>query len=102
MSQSRVGGEPRNAARLRMSLRASWRRTWAYPLVALVLLIFSPILWLVDSAFKPLSKYFVTPPEWLPIPPTLQNLGAVLSNPAMPRYFLNSIVITGSLRWSEQ
>lgn len=66
----------------------------ALPVLILVVLAVFPFLWMAVSAFKPLSQLYTIPPQWLPSPPTLDNFRNVLFESNIPRYFVNSLIIS--------
>ncbi|MCO5731546.1 carbohydrate ABC transporter permease [Rhizobium sp. SSA_523] len=66
----------------------------ALPVLILVVIAVFPFLWMAVSAFKPLSQLYTIPPQWLPSPPTLDNFRNVLFESNIPRYFVNSLIIS--------
>ncbi len=61
-------------------------------LVAAVCLF--PFLWMWVSSIKELRELYTIPPVWFPEMPTLENYRTVLFDSNVPRYFLNSVVIS--------
>ena len=55
-----------------------------------------PFAWMALSSIKTLPELFTVPPHWLPDAPTWANYGTVLFRSNIPRYFLNSLIISGS------
>lgn len=53
-----------------------------------------PFLWMLTSSIKVLGELYTVPPHWLPHQPTLDNYMKVLFDSNVPRYFLNSCVIS--------
>jgi ABC-type glycerol-3-phosphate transport system permease component len=53
-----------------------------------------PFAWMVLSSFKLPQELYTLPPTWLPRRPTLDNFRQVLFASNVPRYFLNSLVIS--------
>lgn len=53
-----------------------------------------PFAWMALSSIKTLSELYTVPPHWWPEMPTLQNYRTVLFESNVPRYFLNSVVIS--------
>lgn len=53
-----------------------------------------PFLWMAISSFKPTQELYVVPPRWMPDSPTLANYKQVLLASNVPRYFLNSTLIS--------
>ncbi len=80
---------------------ASRSRRWSgllYGQAALfVAVAIFPFAWMVMSSIKSLPELYTVPPVWIPKLPTLANYTHVLFASNIPRYFLNSLVIsTGS------
>jgi multiple sugar transport system permease protein/raffinose/stachyose/melibiose transport system permease protein len=53
-----------------------------------------PFAWMLLSSIKTLPELYTVPPVWLPKAPTLQNYVKVLFSSNIPRYFLNSTIIS--------
>jgi ABC-type glycerol-3-phosphate transport system permease component len=53
-----------------------------------------PFLWMALSSFKPLDELYTVPPNWLPQAATLRNYQRVLAESNVPRYFLNSAIVS--------
>ena len=53
-----------------------------------------PFLWMIVSSIKELRELYTIPPTWIPENPTLSNYTTVLFSSNIPRYFLNSVVIS--------
>jgi multiple sugar transport system permease protein len=53
-----------------------------------------PFLWMTLSSIKPLGELYTAPPIWWPEHPTLENFTHVLFGSNIPRYFLNSTIIS--------
>ena len=53
-----------------------------------------PFWWMVLSSIKTLRELYTVPPIWWPEAPTLDNYRKVLFESNIPRYFLNSVVIS--------
>lgn len=62
--------------------------------VVLVVVAVFPFLWMAVSSIKVLKELYTIPPTWLPEHPTLRNYAHVLFDSNIPRYFLNSVVIS--------
>ncbi|TCT33007.1 carbohydrate ABC transporter permease [Martelella mediterranea] len=72
--------------------RAKWP---LYPAVAVVVVItMFPFLWMLISSFKGLSELYTVPPTWIPETPSWTNYMKVLFDSNVPRYFLNSVIIS--------
>lgn len=61
-------------------------------LLAIVCLF--PFAWMALSSIKTLSELYTVPPHWWPDMPTLGNYANVLFESNIPRYFLNSVIIS--------
>jgi len=53
-----------------------------------------PFAWMVLSSIKTLGELYTVPPVWLPDVPTLASYKKVLFDSNIPRYFLNSTIIS--------
>lgn len=53
-----------------------------------------PFLWMGVSSIKVLRELYTVPPTWIPHTPTLGNYKTALFDSNIPRYFLNSVVIS--------
>ncbi|WP_105431558.1 MULTISPECIES: carbohydrate ABC transporter permease [Neorhizobium] len=62
--------------------------------VVLVLFCLFPFMWMGVSSIKTLSELYTVPPVWWPETPTLGNYYKVLFESNIPRYFLNSVIIS--------
>ncbi|HHY49042.1 MAG TPA: carbohydrate ABC transporter permease [Alphaproteobacteria bacterium] len=62
-------------------------------LLVVVVCLF-PFLWMALSSIKQLNELYTVPPHWWPEAPTLGNYAKVLFESNIPRYFLNSVVIS--------
>ena len=67
---------------------------YAFILAASVLMVV-PFLWTVSTSLKESADVFATPPQLIPDPATLQNYQDVFTLLPFPRYFFNSVVVTG-------
>jgi multiple sugar transport system permease protein len=77
-------------------MRRSWR-VWAiiYLCTALLLAVcVFPFVWMALSSIKTLGELYTVPPVWLPKTPSLENYKKVLFESNVPRYFINSTVIS--------
>jgi multiple sugar transport system permease protein len=77
-----------------MSLSWTARLTILISVVVLVLVCLFPFLWMALSSIKTLRELYTVPPVWFPEVPTLANYMKVLFASNIPRYFLNSTVIS--------
>ncbi|MGH6861107.1 MAG: carbohydrate ABC transporter permease, partial [Phyllobacterium sp.] len=62
--------------------------------VLLVLVCLFPFWWMALSSVKTLRELYTIPPIWWPSMPTFDNYYKVLFESNIPRYFLNSIIIS--------
>lgn len=65
----------------------------ASSLVLIVICMF-PFAWMALSSIKTLPELYTVPPHWWPKAPTLQNYYNVLFKSNIPRYFVNSVIIS--------
>ena len=67
-------------------------------LLIIALFMLLPLVFVVSSAFKPLSELFIFPPKLFPMNPTLDNfkdLSSLLGDSWLPsRYVFNSLAVT--------
>lgn len=65
--------------------------------VVLGLLVFAlfPCYWMVVSSLRPSQELFTVPPRLLPASVTTQWYDVVLRTTRMPRFFLNSLMVSG-------
>lgn len=68
---------------------------FTYVCAALVVAVcLFPFLWMALSSIKVLRELYTIPPVWIPTVPTLENYRTVLFDSNIPRYFLNSVIIS--------
>jgi len=77
-----------------MSLSWTARITILVAAVVLVFVCLFPFLWMALSSVKTLRELYTVPPVWFPEVPTFANYMKVLFASNIPRYFLNSAVIS--------
>jgi multiple sugar transport system permease protein/raffinose/stachyose/melibiose transport system permease protein/trehalose/maltose transport system permease protein len=82
-----------------MSSGASRHTGLGAPLIALgaivlVAICLFPFVWMALSSIKTLAELYTVPPHWWPDAPTLRNYTHVIFASNIPRYFINSLVIT--------
>jgi len=70
--------------------------TYAFLVVAALLMI-APFLWSISTSLKQPGDVFAYPPTLLPDPVTFQNYIDVFTKLTFDRYFLNSVIVTGSV-----
>jgi ABC-type glycerol-3-phosphate transport system permease component len=78
------------------SLRA--RRIWSSALsylgaLAVVVVVFGPLYWMLITALKPHAEVFTSPPRWLPQNPTLDNFAKAM-NPQFLQFLGNSLLVS--------
>jgi ABC-type glycerol-3-phosphate transport system permease component len=54
-----------------------------------------PLLWMLSTAFKPARMVYVSPPQWLPNPVTLENFQRAWGLLDFAGFVRNSLLITG-------
>lgn len=62
--------------------------------VLLVVVSLFPFVWMGISSIKTLGELYTIPPSWWPATPTFDNYYKVLFESNIPRYFLNSVIIS--------
>lgn len=73
------------------------RSDWGYKIVAyggltlLGITMVVPFLWMIATSFKPPTE--ILRPNFFPVDPTLENYRFVLTDTALPRWYLNSIIV---------
>jgi len=84
------------AARGRRRLRRTGLGMPSIVIGAIVLLFVClfPFAWMGLSSIKTLGELYTVPPHWWPNEPTIANYVHVLFDSNIPRYFLNSMVIS--------
>ena len=60
----------------------------------LVIVCLFPFVWMGISSIKTLRELYTIPPIWWPAMPTFDNYYKVLFESNIPRYFINSVVIS--------
>jgi ABC-type glycerol-3-phosphate transport system permease component len=77
-------------------VRTDWRtRTVVLGGLAVVLAVcLFPFAWMALSSIKLLRELYTVPPHWIPEAPTLEHYRRVLFASNVPRYFLNSVIIS--------
>jgi multiple sugar transport system permease protein len=74
------------------------RRAFLYfALFATSIVMIGPFYWAFATSFKPAGDVFASPPKWIPSPWILQNYRDVFTLSHFQRYFLNSVIVTGSI-----
>lgn len=64
--------------------------------LALAIVWLIPILWMIDTAFKPTPEIFTLPPRWIPSRFTLQHVQDVVNNWPFMRWVMNSTIVAGA------
>ena len=63
-------------------------------IIVLMLVCLFPFAWMALSSIKTLGELYTVPPHWWPDMPTIANYANVLFDSNIPRYFLNSVIIS--------
>ena len=67
---------------------------WIYVLlIAGLVLMVGPFLWMVLGSLKPQAEFLRIPPTFLPATPTMDNYGRLFEQLDFPRFFFNSSVV---------
>ncbi len=102
MSGASVTGRATTAAVHRVGLATRLRRLavttgWYAVLTALAVITVFPFAWMLLTSLKgPLDPVTSVPPQFLPSSPTLDNYARVLDNLPVPRFFVNSVIVSVS------
>ncbi len=68
---------------------------WYSVLVAIAVITVFPFAWMLLTSLKgPLDPVSSVPPQFLPSSPTLDNYARVLDNLPVPRFFVNSVIVS--------
>jgi putative chitobiose transport system permease protein len=68
---------------------------WYVLLSALAVITVFPFAWMLLTSLKgPLDPITTTPPQFIPTDPTLANYQRVLASLPVPRFFLNSVIVS--------
>ncbi|MEA2984813.1 MAG: multiple sugar transport system permease protein [Alphaproteobacteria bacterium] len=70
------------------------RAVLAFAVLLLIVVCLFPFLWMGLSSIKTLRELYTVPPIWFPETPSLDNYRTVMFNSNIPRYFLNSVIIS--------
>lgn len=70
------------------------RAVFVLGVAALLTICLFPFAWMIVSSFKTPQELYAIPPTWLPARPTLDHYRHVLGASNVPRYFLNSLIIS--------
>lgn len=62
----------------------------------LIIVVLFPILWTLSTSFKPVTEIRSYPPHWIPKRFILDNYFSVIFHSQLPRYFLNSTIVSVS------
>jgi multiple sugar transport system permease protein len=93
-----AAGSPMVVREERRHPRHPVRRTILYAaLIITSLLMIGPFYWALATSFKPSADVFASPPKLIPDPWILQNYRDVFTLLPFPRYFLNSVIVTGAI-----
>ncbi|GAB4191098.1 MAG: carbohydrate ABC transporter permease [Roseiflexaceae bacterium] len=76
------------------SKRTAWRWSGYAACLLAVLVIGTPVYWILIAAFKTSREIYAVPPTWLPLQPTLANFPAAWEAAPFDRYYMNSIITT--------
>lgn len=68
-----------------------------FALIATSVVMIGPFYWMLATSFKPAGDVFASPPKWIPDPWIVQNYRDVLTILPFDRYFINSVIVTGSI-----
>jgi multiple sugar transport system permease protein len=77
-------------------MRPGWPARMAVVVLSLIVscVCLFPFAWMAVSSVKPAGELYAVPPVWWPSVPTLEHYRHVLFASNVPRYFLNSLIIS--------
>jgi len=82
----------------RRARRAAASAFWYVALTAVAVITVFPFFWMLTTSLKgPADPITSVPPQFIPGDPTLDNYAKVLQNLPIPRFFLNSVVVSVSV-----
>ena len=86
---------PRSSPNRENPVLGLYRRGYAMTALSVVMLavFLFPIYWMLLTAIRPGTELFAYPPQFLPNPADFFPFQRVLSDPKIPRYFLNSFIV---------
>ena len=87
----------RRAARRSPGWRFVRRLPFYFLVAAIFLYALFPFFWVIRSAFTPERDLFVTPIQWIPLHPTLDNFRNALSSGDFKQALVNSTIVAGSV-----
>jgi ABC-type glycerol-3-phosphate transport system permease component len=61
--------------------------------VGCVVVLF-PLYWMISTSFKQMTHYYDWPPQWIPLPPTMEAYTSLLAMYPWDRFILNTLAIT--------
>jgi len=68
-----------------------------YVVLAVVAIVWAvPFLWILVSSLKPEENILTYPIRWVPNPITLDNYVGVIRRFPLPKWFLNSVIVSGT------
>ncbi len=62
--------------------------------VVVFLMMAFPVYWMINTALKPKGEIFSSTPQFLPLPPTVDNFTRVISDQGFLTYARNSLIVT--------
>lgn len=79
----------------RYQIRKAIRYFITYSILILIVgFVLFPLAWIISTSLKPTNEVMTIPPKWIPDNPTLDNYVNVLTNSSIPRYFINSVLVS--------
>jgi multiple sugar transport system permease protein len=81
---------------MRNQTRTGWRRVVNgvnFATLIVFLFIILPLYWMIASAFKTPAHVGASPPQWFPIPLSVQNFSVAFSQNTFGRYIINSLIV---------
>lgn len=93
MTATQSGVLVKTPRRWRMMQQGEFKyKALAYVLLTIIgFTMIVPFLWMIATSFKPPTE--ITRPNFFPIAPTVDNYSTVLFNTALPRWYINSLIV---------
>jgi multiple sugar transport system permease protein len=101
ISEIKVRGRVQSQRRSRLKrMRQSigWFEVIVYPLlIGWAIISLLPLYWMFTTSFRVSTHIMEMPPKFWPEPATLENYRRLILNASVARWFLNSVIVTGTI-----
>jgi multiple sugar transport system permease protein len=92
--------KPATTPRIGMHNRKLMQRIMVYVLlIGISILVIAPMIWMVSTALKPKSQWFLPEIYWIPKTITFDNFNKLFDNRSLPieSWFVNSIIVSSAI-----